>query len=139
VTTSDSQVIQEERNRELVREVYKTAFVGDMTVFNGAVSEDFEAHVAPALPWGGVHRGPEAFLTELLPALAAAVDGASFRVTSISADGDDVVALVSAQSVGGDDLWIAEHWTFHDGKIARLRVFYFDARPVQSVPAAGAS
>jgi ketosteroid isomerase-like protein len=131
--------MEEQRNRELVREVYEASFAGDMSVFNGAVREDFEAHVAPALPWGGVYLGRETFIANVLPALAAAVDFSTMRVTSISADGDDVVAVVSGRAAGGDELWIAENWTLRGGKIGRLRVFYYDARPFASSPTAAAS
>jgi hypothetical protein len=98
------------------------------------VHDDFEEYVPPVLPWGGLHRGPKAFLTNMLPQLAAAVDFASMRLISISADGDHVAALLTACSVGGDELWIPEHWTLRDRKPWRLRVFYHDTRPVESPP-----
>ena len=94
--------------------------------------EDFEEYVPPVLPWGGLHRGPTAFVTNVLPKLAAAVDFAGMRLISISADGDHVAALLNARSVGGDELWIAEHWTLCGDKFLRLRVFYFDTRPLES-------
>ena len=60
------------------------------------------------------------------------------RLTSISSDGDDVTALLTARSAGGDEIWMAEHWTLRDGKISHLRVFYYDGRPLLSPPAATA-
>jgi ketosteroid isomerase-like protein len=123
---------QEHRNRELVRALYEASFAGDANAFTDAMIEDFEAYVPPVLPWGGVQRGPEVFLTNVLPQLAAAVDFASMRLISISADGDHVAALLTARSAGGDELWIAEHWTLRDDKLWRLRVFYHDTRPLES-------
>jgi hypothetical protein len=79
-----------------------------------------------------VQHGPEAFLTNVLPQLAAAVDFASMRLVSISADGDHVAALLTARSAGGDELWIAEHWDVRDDKLWRLRVFYHDTRPLEA-------
>ena len=131
-------VIQEQSNRELVREIYAALLSGDNTVFAGAVHEDFEAHVAPAMPWGGVYDA-EAILSDVMPRLATAIDVSSLRLTSISADGDDVVALLTGRSVSGNALWIAEDWTFRDGKIGQLRVFYFDARAVDPSPTVTAS
>ena len=81
---------------------------------------------------GWVQHGPEAFLTNVLPQLAAAVDFASMRLVSISADGDHVAALLTARSAGGDELWIAEHWVVRDDKLWRLRVFYHDTRPLEA-------
>jgi ketosteroid isomerase-like protein len=122
----------EQRNRDLVRAVYEASFSGDVNAFPAAMDEDFEEYVPPVLPWGGLHRGPDAFVTNVLPRLAAAVDFASMRLISISADGDHVAALLNARSVGGDELWIAEHWTLRGDKFWRLRVFYFDTRPLES-------
>jgi ketosteroid isomerase-like protein len=135
VTTGE----QEQRNRDLVRAVYEKAFAGDANAFVAAMHDDFEEYVPPVLPWGGLHRGPEAFLTTVLPRLAAAVDFASMRLVSVSADGDHVAALLTANSAGGDELWIAEHWTLRDGKLFRLRVFYHDTRPLESPRTAPAS
>lgn len=127
---------QELRNRDLVRGVYEATFAGDANAFVAAMHEDFEEYVPPVLPWGGIHRGPEAFLTKVAPQLGAAVDFGSMRLISTSAEGDHVAALLTAHSAGGDDLWIAEHWTLRDGKAWRLRVFYYDTRPLESPPKA---
>ena len=131
-TTAVGVAEQEQRNRDLVRTVYEATFAGDASAFPRAMHNDCEEYVPPVLPWGGVHRGREAFLTNVLPRLAAAVDFASMRLISISADGDHVAALLTARSAGGDELWIAEHWTLRDDKLWRLRVFYHDTRPLES-------
>ena len=57
---------QAQRNRDLVRALYEASFAGDANAFSDAMLEDFEADVPPVLPWGGVQRGPEAFLTDVL-------------------------------------------------------------------------
>jgi len=108
-----------------VRALYEASFSGDVNAFSDAMLDDFEAHVPPVLPWGGVQHGPQAFLTKVLPQLAGAVDFASMRLVSISADGEHVAA-------DGDELWIAEHWVVRDEKLWRLRVFYHDTRPLEA-------
>jgi ketosteroid isomerase-like protein len=123
---------QRQRNRDLVRALYEASFAGDVNSFPDAMLDDFEAYVPPVLPWGGVQHGPEAFLTNVLPQLAAVVDFATMRLVSISADGDRVAALLTARSAGGDELWIAEHWALRNEKLWRLRVFYYDTRPLES-------
>ena len=121
---------EEQRNREIVRRVYEASFRGDADAFPNAMHKDFEESVPPILPWGGVHRGPVAFMKNVLPLLASAVDFTSMRLISLSADGDRVAALLNARSVRGDELWIAEHWTLRDGKALRLMVFYHDTTPL---------
>jgi ketosteroid isomerase-like protein len=123
---------QEQRNRDLVRRVYEASFAGDVNAFVDAMHDDFEEYVPPVLPWGGVHRGPKVFLTNVMPQVAAAIDFGSMRLISISAGGDHVAALLAACTPGGDEIWIAEHWTLRDGKAWRLRVFYHDTRPLES-------
>ena len=127
-----SAIDQDRRNRNLVRALYEASFAGDVNAFPEAMLDDFEAHVPPVLPWGGVQHGPEAFLTNVLPQLAAAIDFASMRLVSISANGDQVAALLTARSAGGKELWIAEHWALRNAKLWRLRVFYHDTRPFES-------
>ena len=124
----------ERRNKDIVRRVYEASFAGDASAFTGAMHEDFEESVPPVLPWGGVHRGPVAFKTKVLPLLATAVDFASMRLVSLSADGDRVAALLSARSTSGAELWIAEHRTLLDGKALRLMVFYHDTTPLTVAP-----
>jgi ketosteroid isomerase-like protein len=131
-TTAVSDGDQNQRNADLVRALYEATFAGDAGAFPDAMLDDFVAYVPPVLPWGGVQRGPSAFLTNVLPRLAAAIDFASMRLISISADGDHVAALLTARSAGGEELWIAEHWALHNAKLWRLRVFYHDTRPLES-------
>src|SRR6266436_1629922 len=47
----------------------------------------------------------------IIPQVAAAIDFATMRLISLSADGDHVAALLTARTPGGDEIWIAEHWT----------------------------
>ena len=122
---------EEVRNRDIVRHVYEASFSGDANAFRAAMHEDFEESVPPILPWGGVHRGPDAIFGEVLPKFAAAVDAASLRLVSLAADGDLVAALLTARSATGDELWIAEHWILRDEKVWRMRNFYFDTTPLQ--------
>ncbi|MFJ3310671.1 nuclear transport factor 2 family protein [Streptomyces sp. NPDC086549] len=115
---------------KIVRELYEAAFRGDADAFPAAMHEDFEESVPPALPWGGIHRGPDAFKNQVLPLLSQAVDFSTMRLESLSADGDHVAALLTAKSSKGDDLHISEHWTLRDGKVWRMRVFYHDTAPL---------
>ena len=122
--------VEEQRNKDLVRHVYEASFGGDANAFPAAMHADFEESVPPILPWGGVHRGAAAFLKDVLPLWAAAVDVASIRLISLSADGDHVAALLTGRSVAGDELWIAEHWIVRENKLWRMMNFYHDTRPL---------
>jgi hypothetical protein len=79
------------------------------------MARNFEAHVPPLLPWGGVHRGPEEFTNALPPQLAVEIDFDSNRLENISADGDRVAALLNARTTRGAGIWMAEHWVMDQG------------------------
>jgi ketosteroid isomerase-like protein len=127
------------RNRDFLRELYVASFDGEFDAFPKAMAHDFEAHVPPLLPWGGVHRGPDEFASVVLPQLGQAIDFGTMRLESISADGDRVAALLNTRTTLGEQVWMAEHWVVHDGKLQRLRVFVDDTRPLQSHQAPTAS
>ena len=122
----------EARNREIVRQIYEASFNGDRSAFPAAMHEDFEESIPPILPWGGVYRDRDAFERDMFPKLRAVVDFASFQLVSLSADGDHVAALLTARSIAGEEIWVAEHWIMRDEKVWRMRVFYFDTIPLQS-------
>jgi ketosteroid isomerase-like protein len=126
-------------NRDFLRGLYVASFAGDVDAFTTAMAHDFEAHVPPLLPWGGVHRGPNEFATVVLPQLAQAIDFGAMRLDSISGTGDHVAALLNTRTALGDELWMAEHWIVRRGKLQLLRVFYDDTRSLQSPRAPAAS
>ena len=122
---------QQLHNLELVRGIYEASFAREITPLLEAMDQDFEEQVPPVLPWGGIHRGQEVFRTKVMPQVAAAIDFNTMSLVSLSADGDHVAALLTAKSSGGEEIWIAEHWTLRDGKVLASRVFYFDTRPLE--------
>jgi hypothetical protein len=124
-----------EDNRDFLRQLYLASFAGDVEAFPKAMATEFEAHVPPRLPWGGVHRGPDEFVNVVLPQLAVALDFGSMHLESISADGDRVAALMSARTALGTEIWIAEHWIVGNRQLQQLRVFYDDTRSIESPPA----
>jgi ketosteroid isomerase-like protein len=119
-------------NQDFLRELYVASFAGEMEAFPNAMARDFEAHVSPQLPWGGVHRGPDAFVNVVLPQLASAIDLSTMRLNSVSADGDRVAALMNARTAFGTDIWLAEHWLVRRRKLQRLMVFCDDARSLNA-------
>ena len=120
----------EQRNKEIIRNVYEASAAGDISALVNVMHENCEELVPPILPWGGIHHGAKVFMTKVLPQVAAALDLSSLRVVSLSADGDWVAALIAGRSALGKDLWIAEHWKLRDGKVLSLIVFYHDTIPL---------
>ena len=122
----------EQKNKEIIRQVYEAAASGDVNAVVSAMHEDFEEMVPPILPWGGIHRGIPVYMTKVLPMVAKAIDFPSLQLVSLSADGDRVAALSTGSSTSGKELWVSEHWKLRDGKVISIMVFYHDTTPLIS-------
>jgi ketosteroid isomerase-like protein len=116
-----------EHNKQLVSDFYGTALAGSTEAFSRYLSEDFEWDVPSILPWGGKGVGAKAFVTTILPRVAAMFDFDRFGYDSFTANDTSVAAFVFAGINGQDDVTrLAEQWTVRDGRLTSLRVFYFD-------------
>ena len=117
------------RARALVKTFYDGGARGEITSFEGNLSEDFELFVPPQLPWGGTFDKQQ--YIDLLPRVADALDFAKMTYLSLTAEGEHVVALIEIGVQGTDTaIIISEHWDVRDGKAVRLRVAYFDPTPL---------
>lgn len=125
-----------ERAREVVRSFYDGGARGDITSFKDRLAKDFELFVPEYLPWGG-HFGKQAYV-DLLPRVAAVLDFTRLTYESLTAEGNHVVAFINIGVQGTDrSIMISEHWDIVDDKAVRLRVAYFDPKPLLDQLGAG--
>jgi uncharacterized protein len=125
---------------EVVRGVYDAFGRGDVPAVLGATAGDIEWYEAEGMPYGGVHRGPQAVAEKVLAPLVADVEGFTVTPEEVIASGDRV-AVVSRYTGTGKatgrslDLPVAHVWDVRDGKIARFRQFADTAKFLEVVPA----
>ena len=135
---SDSQ-----QNKAKVAAFYAKAAEGDAAAASAMLLDmfapDFVVHEAPVAPWGGDYRGREAMIG-LLTNLAAFLDPTQMKVVDIVSEGDVVAVLFLASfrpSVDADPVQIhmSEWYTFTDGMVTDIRVFYWETPAVEPTSA----
>src|SRR5271170_6058758 len=118
-------------SKKTVQALYDAAAAGDVERFLGTMHPQFQAKLPGYLPWGGVHNGPDEFKTNVLLGMASTIDLGSLKLQSMFGEGDKVFATATAKALrSGEEFMIGEDWTVKDGKVYRLRLFYFDPTPV---------
>ena len=115
-------------NIALVRSLYEAFNQGDADTVLGAFDENIEWYEAEGMPYGGLHRGPQAVAENVFGPVVDDIDGFSVTPDEVYADGDEVVMIVTyrgtAKESGKELNSPAVHaWTVRDGKIARMRQF----------------
>lgn len=116
---------------EMVRRLYQDARVRDWEAVAAVMSDRLVIHEAPALPYGGEWRGRYA-LRDLYTAVVGYWDAPVIEQDALTSDGDgNVVALVRLTTTSrhsGERVThrIAEVNRVKQGKVAEMRIFYFD-------------
>lgn len=125
-------------NTDLVDAFYRALMAGNMMKAATYLAPDLIWDVPAALPWGGAGVGADRFMTEILPRVGKAFDFDRFGYDSLTGNDTHVSAFVHAGVVGRQEITrLAEDWTIMDGRLAALRVFYFDPEiVVEAVEAA---
>lgn len=117
-----------ELNRSFIESFYKAGARGDIATMMDCVADNVVTYEPTYLPFGGEYRGKEALAT-IFAAVAQIADVTQFKIHDILVDGDRAVAF------GGYPLNDTGHFTrfaeetrLVDGKIAEIRVYYYDVQ-----------
>lgn len=128
-----------EQSVHTITEVYEAFARGDVAAVLGAMTKDIEWHEAEGMPYGGVHRGGQAIVQNVLGPITA--DVVDFAVTPerLIAEQGTVVAVTRYTGVGKEtgealDLPVVHIWEVRDGKIAGFRQFIDTAKFREVVP-----
>jgi ketosteroid isomerase-like protein len=130
-----------EQNVEFVKGIYGAFDQGDVPAVLGAFADDIEWFEAEGMPYGGLHRGPEAVAQKVFGPITEDVDGFALVREEFLASGDTVVAVVRYTGTGKAtgkalDVPAAHVWDIRDGKLARFRQFIDTVKYAEVVPAA---
>ena len=112
-------------NIELIRGLYEAFGRGDVPAVLGIFDADIEWHEADGLPYGGIHRGPDAVASGVFAPLMEDVPDFRLAPQEFFESGDRVVALgqytgTARKSGAALDLPFAHAWTVSDGKVTHF-------------------
>jgi hypothetical protein len=123
-----------EQNRATVESMYAAVTSGDIEGFLSHLADDIVIDEPLYLPYGKVYRGKREFL-ELFPKLNQYVDASQIKVHYLIADGDRVAACLGLPDVNtGKAVHLLEQSTLRDGKVAEIKLFYYDAGTMMDAP-----
>jgi ketosteroid isomerase-like protein len=133
-----------EQNVEFVKGVYGAFGRGDVPGVLGAFAEDIEWFEAEGMPYGGLHRGPEAVAQNVFGPITEDVEGFAVTPEELIGSGATVAAVVRYTGTGKAtgkalDVPVVHLWDIRDGKLARFRQFIDTVKFAEVVPAAVAT
>jgi ketosteroid isomerase-like protein len=125
---------------DVVKGIYGAFAQGDVPAVLGAFAEDIEWYEAEGLPYGGLHRGPEAVAQKVFGPLTEDVEGFAVTPEEFMAAGDRVAVVARYTGTGKAtgkalDLPVAHVWDVRDGKVQRFRQFVDTMEFAEVVPA----
>lgn len=124
------------RKSEIIAEFYDSLRVSNTSKIVNLINENFADDVVLTLPsslsYGGTTRGREA-IKKMLGGMShpkSPIDPTTLTVTRLAATGDEVAAQVtfSWRIPSGETIAMSnvEWFTFRDGRVTEMNVFYFD-------------
>lgn len=130
-----------EQNVEFVQGIYEAFGRGDVPAVLGAFADDIEWFEAEGMPYGGLHRGPDAVAQKVFGPITEDVEGFTIIPEELMGSGATVAAVVRYTGTGKAtgkalDIPVVHVWDVRDGKLARFRQFIDTVKYAEVVPAA---
>jgi len=119
-------------NREIIQAIFDASAEEDWNTVKSLVHDEIQVFEADSLPYGGVSKGAESFVA-LIQQVFSTWDDIDHTINHIVADGDFVVILArmagrSKTTGQAFSVPMAEVWQLKDGKVIKIRPFYFDTK-----------
>jgi ketosteroid isomerase-like protein len=93
--------------------------------------DDAELHQPPNLPYGGIYRGVGEMVQLWRTVVIPLADLSTAFLDSMVIDGEHAVTIGGMNmATSGAPSLVCEDYLVRDGKISRIRVFWFDPSPV---------
>lgn len=125
---------------DYVNELYAASGAGDWEKVAQMVTDDFVVTEADDLPMAGEYRGA-AGLRDLFTKVMGMCDVANIDIVDMTAGRDHVVAIAAFQFADPalKSAELCEVFEFRDGKVSRIKPYYYDAVPFHAACKAKAS
>jgi ketosteroid isomerase-like protein len=118
--------------KAVVERFYGVIGTLDEEGLRGVLHDDAELHQPPTLPYGGrIYRGPEEMIPLWRDTIMKLADPTSFQMESMLVQDDIVAVIASAKgATTGKPVTCVEEYRVREGKIDRIRMFWFDPAPM---------
>jgi uncharacterized protein len=129
-----------EQSVEIVEGIYGAFGRGDVPAVLGSFADDIEWFEADGMPYGGLHRGPEAVAQNVFGPITEDVEGFAVTPEELIGSGATVAAVVRYTGTGKAtgkalDVPVVHVWDIRDGKATRFRQFIDTVKFAEVVPA----
>jgi ketosteroid isomerase-like protein len=129
-----------EENVEFVGGVYDAFARGDVPAVLDSFADDIEWFEAEGMPYGGLHRGPDAVAQNVFGPITEDVEGFAVTPEELIGSGATVAAVVRYTGTGKAtgkalDVPVVHVWDIRDAKVARFRQFIDTVKFAEVVPA----
>lgn len=122
--SSDSQA-----TKAVLERFYAALMSWDEAELAEVVDENAELHQPPTLPYGKIYRGREELKAVWKNVIMPMADTSTAYVDNMIIDGEYAVVIAGAKMSDKDTLACEEYHVL-DGRIVRIRMFWFDPTPV---------
>src|SRR5271157_4799391 len=117
-----------EQSVEVLKGVYAAFAKGDVPGVLGAFDGEIEWYEAEGMPYGGLHRGPEAVAQNVFGPITEDVENFAVSPEEFIASGDTIATVVRYTGTGKAtrkqlDVPVVHVWDVRAGKVVRFRQF----------------
>ncbi len=122
---------QSQATRTVIERFYASLGKWDEDAIRSCLHEDAELHQPTTLPYGGIYRGPAAMMDLWKNIVLRLSEPGTAYIDTMVIEGDKAVVIAGSNRAGsGKPTLACEDYVVRDGRIARIRMFWFDPRPV---------
>jgi ketosteroid isomerase-like protein len=121
------------RDNEALKERFVAAVMsGDKKGITAALADDFVLHQSNGHPYGGIYKGPDAFIAAFDKLKATYAFDSLKEIAAYWSDDPDHVIYefeMSGKTTATGHPFKAsllEHWAFHSGKLAAITPYWFE-------------
>lgn len=124
MATGDSQT-----TKQVLERFYAAILSWDEAALDELVDENAELHQPPTLPYGKIYRGRSEMKDVWKNIILPLAESGSAFVDNMIIEGE-YAAVIAGGKMSGKDTLACEEYHVRDGRIVRIRMFWYDPTPV---------
>jgi ketosteroid isomerase-like protein len=118
-----------ETTKQVLERFYAAVMGWDEAALLELVDENAELHQPPTLPYGKIYRGRDEMMEVWKDVILPLAETGTAHVDNMIVQGE-YAAVVAGGKMRGKDTLACEEYHVRDGRIVRIRMFWFDPTPV---------